>query len=74
LARPPVYDFARLPVPKPTRFALGSLGAERRNQLFESPPDTRSFAARHSSVVTVALVLAAVAAAAAGALALRRRA
>jgi hypothetical protein len=74
LARPPVYDFARLPVPKPTRFALGSVGLERRNQLFEPAPDTRSFAARHSSVVTVALVLAAMAAAAAGALALRRRA
>ena len=73
-ARPPVYDFARLPVPKSTTYASGALGPERRNELFEPPPDTRSFAARHSSVVTVALVIAALAAAAAGALALRRRA
>lgn len=73
-ARPPVYDFARLPLPKSTTFALGALGPERPNELFEPPPDTRSFAARHSSVVTVALVIAAVAAAAAGGLALRRRA
>lgn len=73
-APPPVYDFARLPVPKATTLAFGALGPEQRNELFEPPPDTRSFAARHSSVVTVALVIAAVAAAAAGGLALRRRA
>lgn len=74
LARPPVYDFARLPVPKSTTYAPGALGSEQRNELFEPQPDTRSFAARHSSVVTVALVIAALAAMAAGGLALRRRA
>jgi len=73
-AREPVYDFARLPIPKSTAFASGALGPERANELFEPPPDTRSFTARHSNLVTVALVIAAVAAAAAGALALRRRA
>jgi Protein of unknown function (DUF3999) len=73
-AREPVYDFARLPVPKSTAFAPGALGPERSNELFEPPPDTRSFAARHSSLITVALVIAALSAAAAGGLALRRRA
>lgn len=73
-ARAPVYDFARLPVPKSTAFASGALGPERSNQAFEPPPDTRSFTARHTDLITVALVIAAVAAAAAGALALRRRA
>jgi hypothetical protein len=72
-ARAPVYDFARLPVPKPTGFAFGSVGPEQRNALFEPPPDTRSFAAKHSGVVTAALVLAALVAALGGALALRRR-
>jgi hypothetical protein len=69
---PPSYDFARLPPPK--RMERGTIGPERRNAAFEPPPDTRSFAARHSGVVTAALVLAALAAAAAGGLALRRRA
>jgi Protein of unknown function (DUF3999) len=68
----PSYDFARLPPPK--RMERGTLGREQRNAAFEPPPDTRSFAARHSGVVTAALVLAALAAAAAGGLALRRRA
>jgi hypothetical protein len=72
-ARAPVYDFARLPVPRPSGFALGSLGPETRNALFEPPPDTRSFVARHSSLVTAALALAALCVAAGGALALRRR-
>jgi hypothetical protein len=72
LAGPPSYDFARLPPPKRTE--RGTLGREQRNAAFEPPPDTRSFAARHSRVVTAALVLAALAAAFAGALALRRRA
>ena len=72
LAGPPSYDFARLPPPK--RMERGTLGREQRNAAFEPPPDTRSFAARHSRVVTAALVLAALAVAFAGALALRRRA
>lgn len=73
-ARAPVYDFARLPVPRSTALALGGLGPERSNQAFEPPPDTRSFTARHTNLITVALVIAAIAAAAAGGLALRRRA
>ncbi len=73
-ARAPVYDFARLPIPRSTTFASGALGREQLNELFEPPPDTRSFTARHSNLVTIALVIAAMAAVAAGALALRRRA
>ena len=72
LAGPPSYDFARLPPPK--RMERGTLGREQRNAAFEPPPDTRSFAARHSRVVTAALVVAALAVAFAGVLALRRRA
>ena len=73
-ARAPVYDFARLPIPKSTVFGRGTLGPERSNEAFEAPSDTRSFTARHPNLITVALVIAAMAAAAAGALALRRRA
>jgi hypothetical protein len=73
-ARAPVYDFARLPVPKPTELAFGSVGPEQRNAFFQPPPDTRSFAAKHSGVVTAALALAALAVALGGVLALRRRA
>jgi hypothetical protein len=72
-ARAPVYDYARLP-----RTALdlaqakrGRLGAEQANARFHVP-DTRSFVARHRSLVTAALVLAGAVVAAAGALALRR--
>jgi hypothetical protein len=71
-ARAPSYDFARLPAPRGRE--QGTLGPERRNELFEPPADTRSFAARHTGLVTAALALAALAAAAGGALALRRRA
>jgi hypothetical protein len=73
-AQAPVYDFARLPAPKPTGLAFGSVGQEQRNALFRPPPDTRSFAAKHSGVVTAALALAALAVALGGVLALRRRA
>ncbi len=69
----PVYEFARLP-----RAALGldrtqrgALGPERANPLYRVV-DTRSFVARHRSLVTAALALAATAVLAAGALALRR--
>jgi hypothetical protein len=71
--RAPVYDFARLP-----RSALGlgratpaTLGPERANPGYRLV-DTRSFVARHRSLVTLALVLAAAAVMGAGALTLRR--
>jgi hypothetical protein len=71
--RAPEYDFARLP-----RSALdvdharpAALGAERANARYR-PVDTRSFVARHRSLVTLALVLAAAAVIGAVALALRR--
>jgi hypothetical protein len=69
----PIYEFARLP-----RAALalgqarpGALGPERANPRYHVV-DTRSFFARHRSLVTAALALAAAAVLAAGALALRR--
>jgi hypothetical protein len=72
---PPAYEFARLP-----RAALaldrtqrGALGPEHANPLYRVV-DTRSFVARHRSLVTATLALAAVAVLAAGALALRRTA
>ena len=49
------------------------LGPERRNEAFEPPADTRSFAERHPRLIQVALALAAAALAAAGFFALRRR-
>jgi len=52
----PVYDFARLPAPAATHAA--ALGAERANPAYRVL-DTRSFFARHRSLVTVALALAA---------------
>jgi hypothetical protein len=71
--RAPVYDFARLP-----RSALGlgratpaTLGPERANLGYRIV-DTRSFVARHRSLVTLALVLAAAAVIGATALTLRR--
>jgi hypothetical protein len=71
--RPPSYDYARLP-----RSALaleralpGKLGAEQPNPEY-AVVDTRSFFARHRSLVTAALVLAAGGVIAAAALALRR--
>jgi hypothetical protein len=71
--RAPVYEFARLPR---TALALdrterGALGAERANALYRVV-DTRSFVARHRSLVTAALAMAALAVLAAGALAVRR--
>jgi hypothetical protein len=65
----PVYDFARLPAPHGARAA--ALGPEHANPAFRLV-DTRSFFARHGSLVTVALALAALAVVAAGAIALRR--
>ena len=72
--RAPVYEFARLPRSALAldRMQRGALGRERANALYRVV-DTRSFFARHGSlVITAALALAAVAVLAAGALALRR--
>jgi hypothetical protein len=66
---PPVYDYARLPVDP--RAQPSALGAERRNTAYRVV-DTRTFFARHRSLVTVALALGAAVVLAAGALALRR--
>ncbi|HEY3544074.1 MAG TPA: hypothetical protein VGK79_16170 [Gaiellaceae bacterium] len=66
---PPLYDFARLPVPQP--LVRGTLGAEQPNPEFRRV-DTRSVFARHRSLVTTALALAAALLVAAGALAVRR--
>ena len=53
--------------------AVVVLGPERRNEAFEPPADTRTFAERHPGLIKVALALAAAALAAAGFFALRRR-
>ena len=71
--RPPEYDYARLPS---SALALGrarpvALGPERQNPLYHVV-DTRSFFARHGSLVTLALVAAALAVVAAAGLAIRR--
>ena len=68
----PEYDFAQLPEVRGTPVPA-QLGPERRNEAFEPPADTRSFAKRHPVLVQAALALAAAALAAAGFLALRRR-
>jgi hypothetical protein len=73
MVRAPSYDYARLP-----RSALaldrarpGKLGPEQPNPDY-AVVDTRSFFARHRSLVTAALVLAAAAVIGAASLALRR--
>ena len=74
-SQPPAYDFARLPAAA-TGFENareGQLGAERANELFEPPADTRTFFERNDYLVEIALVLATIVVAAAGVLALRRR-
>ena len=66
---PPVYDFARLPLPgRPTP---GALGPEHANPEFRLV-DRRSVFARHHALVTAALAAAAALLVGAGALALRR--
>jgi hypothetical protein len=65
----PDYEFARLPVAGTPR--LAALGPERANPEYRVV-DTRSFFARHRSLVTLALALAAALLVAAGGLALRR--
>ncbi len=70
------YDFARLPAAA-TGFESareGSLGAERANELFEPPADTRTFFERNDYLIELLLVVATIVVAAAGVLALRRRA
>lgn len=71
----PDYDYARLPrrVLELDRVQRGALGPEALNARFRRAPDTRTWVARHSAVVSVALAVAAIAVAAAGFLALRRR-
>ena len=71
----PSYDFARLPAAA-TGFEIareGTLGAERANELFEPPADTRTFFERNDYLIEVLLVVVAIVAAVAGVLALRRR-
>ena len=72
----PSYDFARLPRAELAlgRARPGRLGTEASNPLFEPPPDTRSFSAKHPAVIAAVLALAAVVVAFGGFLALRRRA
>jgi hypothetical protein len=71
----PNYDFARLPSRALglDHTVSGQLGTERSNPVYEPPPDTRSFAARHPGTVVAALVLAALALGVVGLLALRSR-
>jgi len=71
----PAYDFARLPAAA-TGFESareGTLGAERANELFEAPADTRTFFERNDYLIEVLLVVVTIAVAAGGLLALRRR-
>ena len=69
----PDYDFAEQPEPR-GRPAVAVLGPERRNEAFEPPADTRSFAERHPLLIQLALGLAAAALVAGGFFALRKRA
>jgi hypothetical protein len=71
--RAPSYDYARLPSSALAldRARPGKLGAEQPNPEY-AVVDTRSFFARHRSLVTAALVLAAAAVIGAASLALRR--
>ena len=71
-AVPPEYDFAQQPQVQ-GQPAVVVLGPERRNEAFEPPADTRTFAERNPGLIKVVLALAAAALAAAGFFALRRR-
>lgn len=72
---PPAYDFARLPAAATgfERAVDGALGAERPNELFEPPGDTRTFFERNDGLIQVLVVVAALVVATGGILALRRR-
>ncbi len=71
----PAYDFEQLPAAATgvEHAAIGTVGAETANEMYEAPSDTRTFLERNDWVVQALLVAAAVVAAAAGLLALRRR-
>jgi hypothetical protein len=69
--RAPEYDYARLPLPRNTHALVAALGPERANPQY-AVTDTRSFFARHRSLVTLVLALGAVAVVGAATLALRR--
>lgn len=71
--RAPEYDYARLPrsALAVDRARIAKLGAERRNPKLRLV-DTRSFVARHRSLMTAVLVLAAAAVIGVAALAIRR--
>jgi len=68
----PDYDFAEQPAPRSLP-AVAVLGPERRNEAFEPPADTRSFAEQHPRLIQITLAVAAAALLAAGFFALRRR-
>ena len=68
----PEYDFAQQPEVR-GRPAVAVLGPEHRNEAFEPPADTRTFAERNPVLVKLALALAAAVLALAGFFALRRR-
>ena len=68
----PEYDFAQEP-DRGQEPRYVALGPERANEAFEPPADTRSFAARHPSLIQGALALTALVLLAGGFLALRRR-
>ena len=71
----PSYDFGRLPAAA-TGFETareGTLGAERANELFEPPADTRTFFERNDYLIEILLVATTIVVAAGGLLALRRR-
>jgi hypothetical protein len=70
----PAYDFQQVPRRELRPVRIGRLEAERANQAFEPPEDTRSFVDRHDWVVEAALAFAAVAVGLGGFFALRRRA
>jgi hypothetical protein len=71
----PAYDFEQLPAAATgvAHAAVGTLGPEAVNDMYEAPADTRTFLERNGWVVQALLVAAALGAAAAGLLALRRR-
>jgi hypothetical protein len=71
----PAYDFEQLPAAATgvEHAAVGTLGTETVNDLYEAPTDARTILERNGWVVQVLLVAAALVAAAAGFLALRRR-
>jgi Protein of unknown function (DUF3999) len=68
----PEYDFAQQPEARGTPQYV-ALGAERANDAFEPPADTRSFVERNPRLLQGALAAAAFALLAGGFLALRRR-